>query len=380
MKQTQQTIYRPTRVEINLDCIRHNYNAFQKWVGDHTVVMPVIKANAYGHGAIAVANAVIEKGAKYLAVATLEEAIELRMAGIDIPVLVFGFVPKDALGVVVDHQLTMTVFDADLIEELNRQAEKRGEIAKIHVKVDTGMGRVGIRNIAQLENIQRKVGESKNVHLEAMYTHFAGADSVDKLYTNQQYEKFQKFMEVACHFSPVPKFYLSNSAGAIDIPEFSHDFVRVGISLYGLYPSNEVSRENVILRPAMEFKTAIVHMKDVEEDECIGYGMTYRTKRKSRIATLPVGYADGLNRLLSNKGYMLVRGERAPIVGRVCMDQTMIDVTDIPEAALHDEVVIFGTQNGNSIAIEEVAALVGTINYEILCSISSRVPRQYTTM
>lgn len=373
-------MYRPTRVEINLDCIQDNYKALKKWVGSHTEVMPVIKANAYGHGALPVAKAVIEVGAKYLAVATLEEAIELRHGGIKSPILIFGFIPSDALDIIIDQQLTMTVFDAEIIKELDKQAERQGKIAKFHIKVDTGMGRIGIRSTVQLQSILERVRELKHVHFEAMYTHFAGADSVDKLYTYQQYEKFQTFMEVARQTSPTPKFYLSNSAGAIDIPEFSHDFVRMGIALYGLYPSKEVTHKNVVLRPAMEFKTAIVYIKDVDEDEYIGYGMTCRTKRKSRIATLPVGYADGFNRLLSNKGYVLVQGKRAPIVGRVCMDQTMIDVTDIPDAALYDEVVLFGSQQGNSITIEEIAALLGTINYEVVCAISSRVPRQYTTM
>jgi len=374
----QTEMYRSTYAEVNLQAIKDNFLALKKRIGEQSDVMPIIKANAYGHGVIPVANTVIAAGAKYLAVSSLEEALEIRDVGITTPILIFGYVPSKFANIIVERDLTITVLDITIIKELSRLAILQQKIAKIHVKVDTGMGRVGITDINQLKEIIQLVKNSPNVLLEGIYTHFACADDIDKSHTEQQHNRFKVYIdEVIRQFKHKVLIHASNSGAAIDMPEFAYDYVRAGISLYGYYPSKDVNKDAVTLKPAMEFKTQIVYLKKLDAGKDIGYGATYQTSKLSKIATLPVGYADGYNRLLSNRGYVLVQGQKAPIVGRVCMDQTIIDVTAIENIKIGDEVVLFGEQNGTRITVDEVADLVQTINYEVLCAISKRVPRIY---
>jgi alanine racemase len=374
----QTEMYRSTYAEVNLQAIKDNFFALKKRIGEQSDVMPVIKANAYGHGVIPVANTVVAAGAKYLAVSSLEEALEIRYADITVPILIFGYVPIEFANLIVKYNLTVTVFDIQIIKELDRLAFSQQKTAKIHVKVDTGMGRVGITDVNQFKEIVQLVKNSPNVLLEGIYTHFACADEIDKSHTEQQHNKFKVYIvEAMQQLNYKLLIHASNSGAAIDTPELAYDYVRAGISLYGCYPSKHVDKEAVILKPAMELKTQIIFLKELDRGKHIGYGATYQTSKPAKIATLPVGYADGYNRLLSNRGYVLVQGQRAPIVGRVCMDQTIIDVTDIQNVKVGDEVVLFGEQNDARITVDEVADLVHTINYEVLCAISKRVPRIY---
>ena len=373
--------YRPTWVEINLQAIRQNYLNLCQSADRRTTVLPVVKANAYGHGAIPIAETLIAAGATCLAVATLEEALELRNANIDRSILIFGYIPEYGFEVAISNNLIITVMDRSNIEKLQFAAEQKGQVAKIQIKVDTGMGRVGIRAVEQLEEILEQLAGCPNIQLEGIYSHFACADQFDKRYTDEQCRRFQRFLEVLHARGLYPSVHIANSAGIIDQLGMACvvpcEYARAGISLYGYYPSSEVEQLRVQLQPALEFKTRVVHLKQVEAGECIGYGATFQTNRRSSIATLPVGYADGYSRLLSNRGEVLIHGKRASVIGRVCMDQTIIDVTDIPNVNIGDEVVLYGKQQGEYISVEEIAAIMQTISYEVLCAISSRVPRIY---
>lgn len=370
-------VYRPTWVEVNLQAIKDNFRQIKNHIGPNSDVIAVIKANAYGHGVLPVAKALLQEGAKFFAVSSLEEGLVLREAGITIPVLIFGYIPVTAAELCVKNDLSVTIFDPQMIDELQIAARKQNKKANIHIKIDTGMGRVGIREIAVFKELLNKIQAYTNVVLEGVYTHLACSDEMDKSYSMMQYKQFQSYLQTLTALPQKPLIHISNSGGIIDLPGFSHDFVRLGISLYGYYPSKDVEQSAIKLKPSMEFKTKIVYLKEVEEGQGISYGATYRTNRKSIIATLPVGYADGYNRRLSNCGVVLINGTKAQVVGRVCMDQTMVDVTDVPEVKLGDEVVLFGMQGGQCITVEEMAEQLGTINYEIVCAITNRVPRIY---
>ncbi len=365
--------------EIDLNAIAHNVREIRKLTGSRVEMMGVVKADAYGHGVLEVVRTLLDNGVTQLAVSMLDEAIQIRKMGIDVPILILSYTDPARAEEIVENELTQTVFSFDLPQALSAASVKLEKSVKIHIKVDTGMTRVGFMpGYNAVKNIM-EIGRMPGLILEGIFTHFASADEREKDYTYMQFERFMSLCtelgRVGIH---IPLKHVCNSAGTIQYPEMHLDMVRPGVILYGLYPSQEVDRDKIHLKPAMTLKANVIFVKDVEPDVCISYGRTFRTSRPSKIATIPIGYADGYTRLLSNKGRMLVNGEFAPIVGRVCMDQCMIDVTDLKhEVRAGDEVVLFGSQNGVCINVEELAAEIGTINYELVCIIGKRIPRVY---
>lgn len=364
--------------EIDLDAIAHNTREIKKLTGSEVEMMGVVKADAYGHGVLEVVRTLLDNGVTQLAVSMLDEAIQIRKMGIDVPILVLNYTDPARADEIIHNRVTQTVFSTDLAQALSAAAVRLGKDVRIHVKVDTGMTRVGfipgynaVRNIMEISRLP-------GIILEGIFTHFASADESDKSYTLMQFERFMnlctELIRAGIH---IPVKHVCNSAGILQYPEMHLDIVRPGIILYGLYPSREVAGK-IDLRPAMTLKANVIFVKDVDKDTYVSYGRTFRTDRKSRIATIPIGYADGYTRLMSNKGRMLVNGEYAPVIGRICMDQCMLDVTDLKhDVHVGDEVVIFGKQNGSCISVDEIADQVGTINYELVCIIGKRIPRVY---
>lgn len=372
-----QKLLGPTWIEVNLDAIAQNVRNIKKLIGEKEL-MVVVKGNAYGNDVLEVSSVVLKNGASRLAVARLEEGIFLRKAGITVPILVLGLTLEQQVELLVSYNITPAVSEYEMIEKLSEFAVKEGKIAKVHIKVDTGMGRIGILHNHILDFV-KKVKVLKNIEIEGIFTHFSVADEKDKTYTEEQFKKFMDVLTVLENEGiRVPVKHASNSATLLDLPHMWLDLVRPGISVYGLYPSREVQK-TVKLTPAQTFKTRIVFLKELPEGEDISYGRTYTTKKKRTVvASLPVGYADGYNRLLSNQGEALVRGRRFPIIGRVCMDQTMIDVTDLPQVEIGDEVVLWGRQGKEEITAEEIAEKIGTINYEIVnMPDKKRVPKLF---
>ena len=376
--------------EIDLNAIAGNVAELRRVTRPEADLLVAVKANAYGHGMIEVARQALDSGADVLGVARLDEALQLREAGIDAPLLVFGYSPPATAGELIRYNLTQAVYSVETAEALGRQAVKAGGIVRVHLKVDTGMGRLGLlpdarrdpapdkgETDAAVREVERIAGTA-GLLLEGIFTHFASADSADKSYADRQFDIFLDFIERLDRVGlQINVRHAANSGAIIDMPRTHLDMVRAGISLYGLYPSREVNQNTLNLVPAMALKARVVHVKQVPAGFKISYGMTFETDRPTTIATVPIGYADGYSRLLTNRGSMLVRGQRAPIVGRVCMDLTMIDVGHIPGVAPEDEVVILGRQGEEMITADEIASLVNTINYVVVSSITARVPRIY---
>jgi len=373
-----QRLLGPTWVEINLDAIANNVKNIKELIGEKKELMAVVKGNAYGHDILEASLVFLKNGASRLAVARLEEGILLRKTGITVPILVLGLTLKQQAELLVSYSITPTVSEYDMIEKLSESGFKQNKIVKVHLKVDTGMGRIGIFP-NHILNFIKKIKVLKNVEIEGILTHFSVADEKDKSYTEKQ---FGKFIEVLTFLEKegirIPIKHVGNSATVLDLPHMWLDLVRPGISVYGLYPSREVQK-TVRLIPAHSFKTRIVFLKELPAGEYIGYGRTYITRQKRTVvASLPVGYADGYNRLLSNQGEVLVRGRRFPVIGRVCMDQTMIDVTNLPQVEIGDEVVLWGRQEQEEITIEEIADKIKTINYEVIhMPDKKRVPKLF---
>ena len=376
--------------EVDLKAIAHNVRELRRITNPNARLMAVVKANAYGHGVVQVTQQALESGAEVLGVARLNEGVALRKAGFDEPVLIFGFTPPSVAGKLIAFDLTQSVWSYQTAEAYSAAAVTAKKSIKIHLKVDTGMGRLGLlpdsrryssTDVRPTTNALQKVkaiASLPGLELEGIYTHFATADSLDKTYANEQFELFVDFID-KLHLSglEMPVKHAANSGAIIDMPETHLDMVRAGISIYGLHPSDEVDKVRIELQPAMALKARVVHLKNVPAGFKISYGCTYETRSPTTIASVPVGYADGYNRLLSSQGHMLVRGQRAPIVGRVCMDQTMLDVGHIPDVSLEDEVVIFGRQGDEAITVDEIASILNTINYEIVSALPDRVPRIY---
>lgn len=374
--------------EISLGAIRHNVKILKKRLGSNVKFMAVVKADGYGHGAIKVAVAALKSGASWLGVARIPEAIKLRKAGIKAPILVFGYVSISDVEIIAKYDLTITLFHLKMAQDIDLEALRQGVYLKAHLKVDTGMGRVGLlpdhlRANPSIHNDTireiRIISELENIELEGIYTHFASADSQDKTFAMYQLENFDLVLkELMENGLRIKICHAANSAATIDIPQARYDMVRAGISIYGLYPSGNLHNSDISLKPAMSLKAVITSVKEVPAGFTISYGMTYTTQIKTKIAIVPVGYADGYPRLLSSNGFMLVRGKRAPIAGRVCMDQTMIDVGHIPMVRPGDEVVLIGRQKKEKITADELASNAGTINYEIVSLLSTRLPRLYS--
>ncbi len=370
--------YRDTWTEISLNAIYDNTQTFKKNISKRTKLMAVVKADGYGHGAIEVSHAAIKAGADYLGVAILDEALALREAGITTPILVLGYTPPRSIEKAIDSNISLTVYSSEVLTEIISISRKLNKTTNIHLKVDTGMGRVGVTTKEALLSLALMAQDTTHVHLEGLFTHFANADSNDQTYTNQQFYTFKKFISyLEEHHIQIPIKHCCNSAATICHSNMHLDMVRVGISLYGLLPSKDINHSAFPLKQAMHFKTKVSAIKQISGGKVISYGCTYLAQKRTNIATIPVGYADGLSRLLSNKGNVLIKNQRVPIVGRICMDQTMLDVTRIHSIDTETEVTIFGGSKEAFISIDEVAEQMGTINYEVVCLIGKRVPRVY---
>jgi alanine racemase len=366
------SVQRSTQAVVNLGAIGYNVSQIRKRIGERRDLMAVVKADGYGHGAVPVSLAALRAGANCLGVAFPEEGALLRNAGIEAPILVLGLIQPEEACKVVDFRLEQTICSLKLAEALDQVARSASVRVNIHVKVDTGMNRIGINPKDALAFI-RKIRRFKNLHLLGIFSHFSCADEVEKSFAKKQVEIFNAMVrEVDYAGIPIPKKHLANSAAILDLPESYYDLVRPGIMIYGLYPSAEVSR-SIKLRPAMTLKTRVAYVKSVPGEVPVSYGRTFYTRKSTRIATLPVGYADGYSRLMSNQGAVLVKGRRAPVIGRVCMDMCMIDVSGIKNVKTGDEAILFGEE----LSADEVAHKIGTISYEVVCAIGKRVPRIY---
>lgn len=368
---------RPVWLEINLDAIAHNVRTIKEIVGRNTQIIAVVKANAYGHGAVEVSQVALENGVAILAVGVVEEGIILRKAGIKAPILICGLTLEDQLEPLLSYNLTPTICDLQILEALSKVAGENGKTVGIHIKIDTGMGRLGISPPKTL-NFVKKISKMRNIKIEGIFTHLAATNEKDGIYTKMQFDEYKKaLLELEKEGINIPLKHIANSAAILNSSSMYLDAVRPGIILYGLFPSPK-SERTVELKPAAEFKTKIIFLKKVSPGKSIGYGRTYITTKPTKVATLPVGYADGYSRLLSNKGEVLVRGERAPIIGRICMDLCMIDVTHIPQVQIGDEVVLWGRQGSEIIWAEEIAGKIGSIVYEVICMVDKeRVPRVF---
>ena len=368
---------RPTWVEIDLSAIALNTRQIQSLVGPNVRILASLKADAYGHGALKVARTVLHNGASMLGVATVSEAIPLREAGIHAPILVFGYVPHWQMREAVRMGLTVTLYSIESAQALSRAAQALNKSVKVHVKVDTGMGRLGIRaeHVAEIVKLLHEITELPHLDLEGIFTHFAKADTLDQTHPRMQLARFQHVLQRIDEEHLRPSLvHAANSAAIFSLPEAHFDLVRPGIALYGLDPSSEVCLPTDF-RPALSFKTQVAQVKDIPEGECISYGCTHTTDRPTRVAILPVGYADGFRRAPTNWGSVLAHGQEAPLLGRVCMDQCIIDITHIPHVRVGDEVVLIGRQGTASLTAEQVARRLGTINYEVVSEILARVPR-----
>ncbi len=367
-------IERNTWAEINLDAYAHNINIVKKKINPNTKLCAVVKANAYGHGAVAMALEAERNGADMLAVAILQEAVELREAGIKMPIVVLGPLYTDIAEFVVKYDVAQTVFDEDRLFALNEIAINNNKKAKIHIKVDTGMNRIGIA-WDKAGDFAELAASMPGIEVEGVFSHFASVDDEDKTYANFQLANFKKALaDIEAKGINIPLKHIANSAAIMELEGSDFDMVREGIILYGLLPGDNADVYSEF-RPVMTIKTKVAYLKNVPKGTSISYGCTYTTERDSVIASLPLGYADGLPRLLSNKGEMLIKGVKVPIVGRVCMDQVMVDVTDVPDVKVGDEVIVFG---GKELPTEVVAELSQTNPHEVVCGISPRVPRVYT--
>jgi alanine racemase len=373
--------YQRVCAKVDLDAIQYNMEQMHKVIAPGTGIIGVIKTDGYGHGAAAIGQELEQLSyVKGYAVATAEEAMLLRRAGLCKPILILGYTFPYCYEELILHDIRPAVFREDTVEELSACAKRLGKTVKVHVKVDTGMSRIGIRPDEEGLRFVEKVLHTEGVELEGIFTHFAKADEKDKTAAREQLRRMQKFIgeiEIRLGYR-VPVKHCSNSAGIIELPEANMDVVRAGITLYGLWPSEEVARDVISLHPVMSLTSHIVYIKELEKDVGISYGGTFVTPKKMRVATIPVGYGDGYPRGLSNKGYVLIRGKIAPILGRVCMDQFMVSVEDIPEAMEGDEVTLIGADANMRITMEELGALSGRFNYELACDIGQRVPRIYT--
>ena len=364
--------------EVDLDALAHNMREIRRLAKKDALVTAVIKADGYGHGATKIAQTLLENGADRFAVAVLDEGIELREAGFEVPILILGFTDKERAEEIVSYDLEQAVYSWELAEAISKAAVKQNKTAKIHIKVDTGMGRIGLKPDKDSVQLIKKISQLPNIVIEGIFTHFAVADALDKAYTEEQYAKFTWICkELERENVRINVKHCGNSATIIDLPEMHLNMVRAGIILYGLKPSDEVMLDRIELKQVMSLKVRISHVKEIEAGQSVSYGRRFIAEKKSKIASLPVGYADGYTRMLSGKAEALVKGRRVPVVGRICMDQSMIDVTGIEDVKVGDEVVLFGKQGEGFIHIDELAEKLDTINYEIVCMISRRVPRVY---
>lgn len=364
---------------VSLDAIAHNFAEMKKNIAKGTKIVAVIKADGYGHGAEAIARLIEDYDYIWgFAVATPEEALQLRTFGVKKPILILGIVFEEYFTQMIAKEIRLTVCTYEMAQKLSEEAQRQGRDVHIHIGLDTGMSRIGFADRQESVEEIKKISQLPNLKIEGMFTHFARADETDRSPAIDQlnrYLNFAKLLEDAG--IQIPMKHCSNSAGIIRVPEANLNAVRAGITIYGIYPSNEVERDIVKLIPAMELKSHISYIKTVEQGAAFSYGGTFTAKKEMKVATIPVGYADGYPRSLSNKGWVLIHGKKAPILGRVCMDQFMVDITKIPDAKAGDEVTLIGKDGKEFISIEKFGDLSGRFSYEFACDISKRVPRVY---
>ncbi len=367
--------YLRTFAEIDIDAMYHNLDEIKKQVGGKTMICAVVKADGYGHGAVTVAE-LLADNVDFFAVASADEAMELRNSGIENNILVLSYTHSDDYEELISSNVRLTVFNKNRARKISEVAKKLGKTAKLHIAIDTGMTRIGFFPTNESAEAIKEISSLPNIELEGIFSHYACADMEDKSVSDKQTELFRNFIS-DCEKEGIyfPIQHICNSAG---ISEFNEhfDMVRMGIALYGMYPSDEVDKDRISLIPAMTYKSHIISIKDVEPDTGISYGHTYTTTEKRRIATVSAGYADGYPRALSGCGRVIVNGSYAPIVGRVCMDMFMIDVTDI-ECEVTDEVILFGSDGKLSVSVEEIGEKSKSFNYEVICGVSRRIPRVY---
>ncbi len=370
--------YKRLRAVVSMDAIKHNLDKMHENIGEDAKIIAVIKMDAYGHGSVPISKQ-MEK-IDYIwgyGVALVEEGHLLRKAGIKKPIISLGVVFNDQFEKVVEDEIRMTTFNMERAKRLSEVATRLGKTAYVHIKIDTGMSRIGFAvNKESIEEI-KEIAKLPNIKMEGMYTHFAKADEFDKSATKEQMERFvwmrEQLKKEGIEFE---YYHAANSATIIDMPEYKMDLVRAGIATYGLYPSDEVKKDVLDLQPAMELKAHVSYVKWVEAGTPISYGGTFVTKRRTKVATIPTGYGDGYPRSLSNKGYVLIEGKKAPILGRVCMDQFMVDVTDIEDVEFGTTATLFGWSGDAYLSLEELANLSDRFNYEFICDINKRVPRE----
>lgn len=371
--------YPRVHAEIDLDAILHNMEQMHGLTDPHTKLMAVVKTDGYGHGAIPIARELEAVDYVYgYAVATEEEALALRADGIKKPILILGYTFPEQYEALLEAQITPAVFSVETAKLLSETAKRLHTTARIHIKLDTGMGRVGFLVSEESADVISQIAKLPHIMIEGMFTHFARADETDKTSANRQLADFLHMADMLeSRGVHIPIKHCSNSAGILDLPQANLDIARAGITLYGLHPSEEVHLERMDMKPAMSLKSRVVHVKTLPAGYGVSYGATYVTPDERRIATIPVGYGDGYARSLSNKGDVLIRGKRAPIVGRVCMDQFMVDVTDIPDVRVGDEVTLIGADGGARITLEELGEKSGRFNYEFACDLGKRIPRVF---
>lgn len=371
--------YDRVKAVVSLDAIAHNFEEMRKNISPDTKIIAVIKADGYGHGAEAIAGLIHDY--EYIwgfAVATPEEALKLRESGVKKPILILGIVFEEYFGEMIEQDIRLTVCSSEMAERLSREAQRRGRTVHIHLGLDTGMSRIGFADVPESVEEIKKLSRLPYVEIEGLFTHFARADETDRSPALVQLERYIKFAELLEEEGiRIPIKHCSNSAGIIRMPEANLNAVRAGITIYGIYPSSQVERDIVRLEPALELKSRISFLKEIAPGTAVSYGGTFVAEKYMKIATVPVGYADGYPRSLSNRGWVLIRGKRAGILGRVCMDQFMVDVTDIPGVRPGDEVTLIGRDGEDCISVEEFGDLSGRFSYEFVCGISKRVPRIY---
>lgn len=371
--------YSRVHAEIDLDAILYNMEAMHQCVSEHTRLMAVIKADGYGHGAVEIAEAI--DGLPYVfgyAVATVEEGLILRNHGIEKPILILGYVFPEQYHDMIRARIRPTVFTSDMAERLSVMAGRLEVECPIHFAVDTGMSRIGYQATEEAAEEMARIASLPHIVVEGIFTHFARADEADKTSTYRQLDLFRQMIGMLKERGvTIPIHHCANSAAIVDLPETNMDLVRAGITMYGLWPSPEVDKSRIDLKPALSLVTHVAYVKELPAGREISYGGTYTTTKRQRIATIPVGYADGYARGLSNRADVLIHGKRAPICGRVCMDQFMVDVTDIPQTATGDKVTLIGKDGEEQITMEELGALSDRFNYEFVCDLGKRIPRVY---
>lgn len=370
-------LIRSAWAEIDLDKIKYNIQQIRNMVKDKEIIA-VIKADGYGHGAVDIAPVLLENGVSRLAVAVLSEAIELRSKDIKAPIIILGYTPLECSEELIKYDIEQTVYDLDYAKSLSKEAVKLGKKAKIHIAVDTGMGRIGFLPNEESINQVYEISKLEGIEIVGAFTHFASADESDKEYTKEQFKKFKWFFDnLAERGVNIKLKHAANSAAIMDLPDTHLDAVRAGIILYGYYPSNEVNKEKLSIKPALTLKTTVVHVKTLKAGSYVSYGRTFKAERDTVVATLPIGYADGYSRALSGKGKVIINGKYAKIIGRVCMDQCMVDVTEIENVKVGDEVILLGEDGDLKFNADDMAEIMDTINYEVICMLKQRVPRVY---